>query len=49
MKYKLTKNTKEVNGITLYQIQALRDFGNVKNEDLGGWIEKEDNKCDCCY
>ena len=43
MKYKLTKNTKEVNGITLSQIQALKDFGNVEKGDLGGWIEKEDN------
>jgi hypothetical protein len=25
-KYKLTKNTKKVNGVTLYQIQALKDF-----------------------
>ena len=43
MKYKLTKNTKEVNGITLFQIQALKDFGDVKKGDLGGWIEKENN------
>ena len=43
MKYKLTKNTKEVAGITLYQIQALKDFGDAKEGDLGGWIEKEAN------
>ena len=43
MKYKLTENTKEVYGITFYQIQALKDFGDVKKSDLGGWIEKEDN------
>ena len=43
MKYKLTKNTKEVYGFTLYQIQALKDFGNVKKGNLGGWIEKEEN------
>ena len=43
MKYKLTETTKEVNSITLYQIQALKDFGDVKKGDLGGWIEKEDN------
>ena len=35
MKYKLTKNTKKVNGITLYQIQALKDFGDIKKGDLG--------------
>ena len=51
MKYKLTKNTKEVNGITLYQIQSLKDFGDVKKGDLGGWIEKEENLCqeDNCW
>ena len=49
MKYKLT-NTKTVNGITLYQIQALKDFSNVKKGDLGGWIQSEKNlskKGDC--
>jgi NDP-sugar pyrophosphorylase family protein len=51
MKYKLTKNTKDVYGATLYQIQALKDFGNVKKGDLGGWIEKEENLCqeDNCW
>jgi predicted acyltransferase (DUF342 family) len=43
MKYKLTNNTKKINGITLYQIQSLKDFADVKNGDLGGWIETEDN------
>ena len=43
MKYKLTKNSKTVNGVVLYQIQALKDFGAVKSGDLGGWIEKEAN------
>ena len=42
-KFKLTKNSKVVNGITLHQIQALKDFSNVKKGDLGGWIEKEEN------
>jgi len=41
-KYKLTK-TKEAFGITLYRIKALKDFGDVKKGDLGGWIEKEEN------
>jgi hypothetical protein len=43
MKYKLTNNTKQIGEITLYQIQALKDFNDVKKGDLGGWIEKEDN------
>ena len=43
MKYKLTKNKKTIGEITLYQIEALKDFLNVKKGDLGGWIEKESN------
>lgn len=27
----------------LYRIQALRNFGNVRKYDLGGWVEKEEN------
>ena len=43
MKYKLTKNKKTIKEITLYQIEALKDFSNIKKGDLGGWIEKESN------
>jgi len=43
MKYKLTKNKKTIGEITVYQIEALKDFLNVKKGDLGGWIEKESN------
>ena len=43
MKYKLTNNIKKVNGITLYQIEALKDFGSVKTGDLGGFVESETN------
>ena len=43
MKYRLTDKTKTVNGVKLYQIQALKDFGNVKAGDLGGWIQRERN------
>ena len=28
---------------TLYRIKALRDFGDVKAGQLGGWVEKESN------
>ena len=28
---------------TLKRIRAIRDFGNVKKGDLGGYIEKEEN------
>lgn len=43
MKYKLTENSIEFNNKTLFQIQALKDFGDVKAGDLGGYIEKELN------
>ena len=42
-KYKLTNNKKETIFGTLFQIEALIDFGNVKRGELGGWIEKEEN------
>ena len=43
-KYKLTDETTVVHGdITLYRIQALRDFGDVKKGDLGGFVESEEN------
>jgi len=43
MKYKLTENTIQYNGKTLYQIQALKSFDHVKKGELGGWIENESN------
>lgn len=43
MKYSLTKKTKTINGVKLYQIKAERSFGSVKKGDLGGYIEKESN------
>ena len=43
-KYELVKDIKiEVKGHTLYRIEALKDFGNVRKGDLGGYIEKETN------
>lgn len=42
-KYELTSAVKVINGVVLYQIQALETFGNVKKGDLGGWIESEKN------
>ena len=42
-KYILTTNTKQWDGVTLYQIQADRDFGSMSKGDLGGYIEKEAN------
>ena len=42
-KYKLTEETLEIDGHVLNRIIALRDFGEVKKGDLGGFIEKESN------
>ena len=43
MKYELTSNTVLFAGITLYQIRALEDCGNIKNGTLGGYISKSSN------
>ena len=48
-KYELTEESQEIGGILLsykanvYRIRALRDFGDVKKGDLGGFIQKERN------
>lgn len=42
-KYKLTEETINVNSKTLHRIEALKDFGNVKKGDKGGFVENEDN------
>src|SRR5574344_78780 len=44
-KFKLTNNSIDISeaNVTVYQIEALRDFGNVKKGDRGGFIQSEDN------
>ena len=42
-KFKLTTKKKQYFGTVLFQIEALKDFGNVSKGDKGGWIEKEEN------
>lgn len=42
-KYKLTKETKEIDGHTLYRIECVKAFSDIKVGDKGGWIEREDN------
>ena len=42
-KYKLTEETINVDGRTLYRIEALTYFGDVKQGDKGGFIENENN------
>lgn len=43
MHYKLTENTKVVDDITLYQIQATQDCLHAKKGDFGGWIQSTNN------
>ena len=44
MKYKLTDVVMTTNsGVLLHRIECVRSFGNVKEGDRGGWIEKEEN------
>lgn len=42
-KYKLTKETIIIADKTLYRIEALKDFGDVKKGDRDGFIENENN------
>src|SRR5574343_452783 len=43
--FKLTDETKVINGVTFHQIEAIKDMPihGVKAGDKGGWIEKESN------
>ena len=42
-KYKLTDECMQYEGHKLYRIQSLRSFSDVKEGELGGYIESEDN------
>lgn len=42
-KYILTEETIEIHGHIMHRIKAIRDFGCIKKDSLGGWIEKENN------
>lgn len=42
-KYTMTDDTMVIDGVKLSRIQALRDFGNVKACELGGYISCEEN------
>jgi carbonic anhydrase/acetyltransferase-like protein (isoleucine patch superfamily) len=42
-KYKLTDESIEINGSTLYRIEALRAFGRVNAGEKGGFVESEKN------
>ena len=43
-KYEILKDHAiTMNGSTIYRIKALKDFGDVKAGDMGGFVEKEEN------
>ena len=42
-KYELTKESMVIQGRELFRIKALVSFGNVKEGEMGGYIEKEAN------
>lgn len=42
-KYRLTDEKIEYKGRVLYRIQALRNFGDIKAGDLGGFVQSEYN------
>lgn len=46
-KYNITNNSMDITEcgktITVYQIRAKEDFGDVCEGDLGGWVESEEN------
>lgn len=42
-KYELTEETITISGHILHRIRALKDFSDVKEGDLGGWVESEEN------
>ena len=43
MKYKLTDQIYEYNGVKLRRIQASNSFGEIAEGELGGWVEGEKN------
>lgn len=42
-KFELTSESIEWSGVTLRRIRALRDFGNVEQGELGGFVQSEAN------
>lgn len=42
-KYEFTGDTIVFCGKVLHRIKALRDFGDIRTGDIGGFIEKEEN------
>ena len=42
-KYEITDEEKQIGKATVHRIIAVRNFGDVKKGDLGGFIESESN------
>lgn len=42
-KFELTEETITHDGVKLFRIKALKNFGTIKKDTLGGWVEKEEN------
>ena len=42
-KFELTTDSIKRNGVTLYRIKSLIDFGDVKAGYFGGYVEKKEN------
>lgn len=42
-KYKLTEESINFNGIILYRIESIKDFGNISKGQKGGFVESERN------
>lgn len=42
-KYELTDEKIKCGNLTLYRIKAIRDFGDIRKNELGGFIKSEDN------
>ena len=39
-KFELTEETKIYGNLCLKRIKALKDFGNIKKGEMGGFVEK---------
>lgn len=50
-KYELTRRYRIIGGTKVYQIRALRNFGNVLKGELGGYVESKHNllNADTCW
>jgi hypothetical protein len=43
MKYEITNETRAIELKTVHRIRALKDFGDVKAGDYGGWVQTKNN------